>query len=75
MRESPWVAVLSTEYRSNIIRPPPLDPWDDRAIIAVSGGVDSTTCAELTRKAIGDNLVCVFIDTDFMRRREPEAVK
>ncbi|WP_455369914.1 GMP synthase (glutamine-hydrolyzing) [[Eubacterium] cellulosolvens] len=47
----------------------------DKAIIAVSGGVDSTTCAALTRKAIGRNLVCVFIDTNFMRKGEPEKVK
>ncbi|MEM2982641.1 MAG: ATP-binding protein [Candidatus Bathyarchaeia archaeon] len=48
---------------------------EDRALIAVSGGVDSTTCALLTRKAIGKNLVCVFIDTGFMRKGEPENVK
>lgn len=48
---------------------------NDKAIIAVSGGVDSTTCAALTRKAIGKNLVCVFIDTNFMRKGEPETVK
>ncbi|WP_455278393.1 GMP synthase (glutamine-hydrolyzing) [[Eubacterium] cellulosolvens] len=47
----------------------------DKAIIAVSGGVDSTTCAALTRKAIGKNLVCVFIDTNFMRKSEPQRVK
>jgi GMP synthase (glutamine-hydrolysing) len=48
---------------------------NDKAIIAVSGGVDSTTCAGLTRRAIGKNLVCVFIDTNFMRKGEPERVK
>lgn len=47
----------------------------DKAIVAVSGGVDSTTCAALTRRAIGKNLVCVFIDTNFMRKGEPERVK
>jgi GMP synthase (glutamine-hydrolysing) len=47
----------------------------DKAIIAVSGGVDSTTCAALTRRAIGKNLVCVFIDTNFMRKGEPATVK
>ncbi|MCW4042274.1 MAG: GMP synthase [Candidatus Bathyarchaeota archaeon] len=47
----------------------------DKAIIAVSGGVDSTTCAALTRRAIGKNLICVFIDTNFMRKGEPEKVK
>ena len=36
---------------------------DNRALIAVSGGVDSTTCAVLTHRAIGENLLCVIIDT------------
>jgi GMP synthase (glutamine-hydrolysing) len=46
----------------------------EKAIIACSGGVDSTTCAVLTRRSIGDNLLCVFIDTNFMRLGEPERV-
>jgi len=48
---------------------------DEKALIAVSGGVDSTTCAVLTHKAIYDNLQCIFIDTGFMRLSEPEKVK
>jgi GMP synthase (glutamine-hydrolysing) len=47
---------------------------NEKAIIACSGGVDSTTCAVLTRRAIGDNLICVFIDTNFMRLGEAERV-
>ena len=47
---------------------------DNRALIAVSGGVDSTTCAVLTHRAIGENLLCVIIDTAFMRSGEPEKV-
>jgi len=47
---------------------------NDRALVAVSGGVDSTTCAVLTRKAIGENLVCVILDDAFMREGEPERV-
>jgi len=46
----------------------------ERALIACSGGVDSTTCAVLTHRVVGDNLVCVFIDTNFMRLGEPERV-
>jgi len=46
----------------------------DKAVIACSGGVDSTTCAVLTHRAVGDNLVCIFIDTNFMRLGEPERV-
>jgi GMP synthase (glutamine-hydrolysing) len=47
---------------------------DARALIAVSGGVDSTTCAALTHAAIGDNLLCVILDDAFMREGEPERV-
>ena len=45
-----------------------------KAVIACSGGVDSTTCAVLTRRAVGGNLICIFIDTNFMRLDEPETV-
>lgn len=47
---------------------------DEKALVAVSGGVDSTTCAVLTHKAIGENLVCIILDDAFMREGEPEHV-
>ncbi|MEM4701251.1 MAG: ATP-binding protein, partial [Candidatus Bathyarchaeia archaeon] len=47
---------------------------NEKALVAVSGGVDSTTCAVLTRRAIGENLVCVILDDAFMREGEPERV-
>ena len=46
----------------------------EKVIIACSGGVDSTTCAVLTHKAVEKNLICVFIDTGFMRLKEPDEV-
>jgi GMP synthase (glutamine-hydrolysing) len=46
----------------------------NRALIAVSGGVDSTTCAALTHRAMGQNLLCVILDDAFMRTGEPERV-
>ena len=46
----------------------------ERALIAVSGGVDSTTCAVLTHRALTENLLCVTLDTAFMREGEPEKV-
>ncbi len=46
----------------------------DRALIAISGGVDSTTCAALTHLAIERNLLCVILDDAFMRDGEPERV-
>jgi GMP synthase (glutamine-hydrolysing) len=47
---------------------------NEKALVAVSGGVDSTTCAVLTHKAMGENLVCVILDDAFMREGEPEHV-
>jgi len=47
---------------------------NQKALVAVSGGVDSTTCAVLTHKAIGENLVCAILDDAFMREGEPERV-
>jgi GMP synthase (glutamine-hydrolysing) len=47
---------------------------NEKALVAISGGVDSTTCAVLTHKAIGENLICVILDDAFMRQDEPEHV-
>jgi len=44
------------------------------AIAAVSGGVDSTTSAVITRLAINDKLIPVLFDTGFMRINEPTEV-
>ena len=46
-----------------------------KALIAFSGGVDSTVCAALVNKAIGKELIAVHVDTGFMRKNESENVK
>ncbi len=46
----------------------------ERALIAVSGGVDSITSALLTYRAIRDNLLCIMLDTAFMREGEPQRI-
>lgn len=46
-----------------------------KALIAFSGGVDSTVCAALVNKAIGEKLIAVHVDTGYMRKHESEQVK
>ncbi len=48
---------------------------NDRAVIACSGGVDSTVAAALANEAVGDRLVAVYVDTGFMRKGETEEVR
>jgi GMP synthase (glutamine-hydrolysing) len=45
-----------------------------KTLIAFSGGVDSTVCAALVNKAIGDNLIAVHVNTGYMRKNESENV-
>jgi GMP synthase (glutamine-hydrolysing) len=48
---------------------------DDDAIIALSGGVDSSTAAALAYEAIGDQLTPVYVDTGLMRKGETEQIR
>jgi GMP synthase (glutamine-hydrolysing) len=47
----------------------------EMAMIAISGGVDSTTCAAIMHRAIGSSFKPILIDTGFMRLKEPEKVR
>ena len=46
----------------------------DRAILGLSGGVDSSVAAVLLHKAIGENLYCIFVDNGLLRKNEFETV-
>lgn len=47
---------------------------DKKVLCALSGGVDSSVCGALVHRAVGDQLVCVFVDHGLMRKGEPEMV-
>ena len=47
---------------------------DDRVLLALSGGVDSSVVAALLHRAIGDRLTCVFVDTGLLRWKEGDQV-
>ena len=46
----------------------------DRVLLGLSGGVDSSVVAALLERAIGDQLVCVFVDTGLLRWKEGDQV-
>ena len=47
---------------------------NDKVIVALSGGVDSSVCAVLLNRAIGNNLTCIFVDHGLLRKNEFENV-
>jgi GMP synthase (glutamine-hydrolysing) len=48
---------------------------NDRAICALSGGVDSSVAAVLVHRAIAERLTCVFVNHGLLRKGEPESVR
>ena len=70
--ESTWtmdnlVETMSREIREKV--------GDDRVILALSGGVDSSVVAALGARAIGRQMTCVFINHGLLRKGEPEQVE
>ncbi len=47
---------------------------EERVLMGLSGGVDSTVAAELLHRAIGDRLICFFVDNGLLRKHEFEEV-
>lgn len=48
---------------------------DDRVILGLSGGVDSSVTALLIHKAVGENLTCIFVDNGLLRKDEAKQLK
>ena len=48
---------------------------DEKVVLGLSGGVDSSVVAALLHKAIGDQLTCIFVNNGLLRAREDEVVQ
>lgn len=48
---------------------------DGKVLLALSGGVDSSVCAQLLSRAIGSQLTCIFVDHGLMRKNEGDEVE
>jgi GMP synthase (glutamine-hydrolysing) len=48
---------------------------NDNVVMALSGGVDSSVCAAIASRAIGDRLIPIYIDTGLMRKGETDRVR
>ena len=47
---------------------------DDKVVLGLSGGVDSTVAAVILNKAIGSNLYCIFVNNGLLRKNEFQSV-
>ena len=63
-----------TEYVDVMVEQVREQVGDRKVLCALSGGVDSSVCAAIVHKAVGDQLTCIFVDHGLMRAGEPEMV-
>ncbi|MGL4392856.1 MAG: glutamine-hydrolyzing GMP synthase [Fusobacteriaceae bacterium] len=61
-------------YIENTVRGIKEKVGDKKVLLGLSGGVDSSVAAMLIHKAIGDNLICIFVDTGLLRKNEGQKV-
>jgi GMP synthase (glutamine-hydrolysing) len=66
-----WTTASFIEQATRSIRE---QVGDGRVLCGLSGGVDSSVAAALVHEAIGDNLVCLFVDNGLLRQGEAEQV-
>lgn len=69
--EGNWTTGTFIEEQVHAIRE---EVGDDKVVLALSGGVDSSVVAVLLQKAIGKQLTCVFVDTGLLRLNEGDEV-
>ena len=67
-----WTMHGYIEQAVNAIRE---EVGNERVILGLSGGVDSSVAAALIHKAIGDQLTCIFVNNGVLRGREAEVVR
>lgn len=67
--------VLDEEFVQNLIKDIKDSIGNEKAICALSGGVDSSVAALLVHKAIGQNLESLYIDSGLMRENETDTLK
>ncbi len=66
---------MEANFYINQIKQELKDKVNGKAIMAVSGGQDSSLLSVLASEVLGNNLLCVFIDTGLIRKNERERVK
>lgn len=69
------VAAIRQEVSDVVTIPGDGDTIVAKAILGLSGGVDSSVTAKLLQPVFGDNLLCVVIDTGFLRKGEIEEIR
>ena len=62
------------EFIENAIKKIKDEIGNEKAVIALSGGVDSSVCSVLTQKAIGNNLIAIFVNHGLLREGEVQEV-
>ena len=67
--------VNAEKFIARVIAEIQTEAGNDKVVMALSGGVDSSVCAALAARAIGDRLIPIYIDTGLMRKGETERIR